>query len=101
MYLGLKDLKTYRSLSKYKIASLTAGGGQHHGTSVCFLCCNVSCLSNEIRRKQKAEFDKTSNVGPLSLKRLRPVKIPCGLVEQNSCVRKKEDGVPQSRTRYH
>ena len=74
MYLGLKDLKTYRSLQKYKIASVTASGGQHHGTSVCFLCCNVSCLNNEIRRKQKAEFDKTSNVGPLTLKRLRPVK---------------------------
>ena len=80
---------------------MTAGGGQHHGTLVCFLCCNVSCLNNEIRRKQKPAFDKTSNVGPRNLKRLRLVKIPCGLVEQNGCIRKKEDGVIQSRARYH
>lgn len=40
-----------------------AGGGQHHGTSVCFLCCNVSCLNYELRRKQKPEIDKTSKKG--------------------------------------
>ena len=54
---------------------MTAGGGQHHGTLVRFLCCNVSCLNNEIRRKQKPAFDKTSNVGPRNLKRLRIQKI--------------------------
>ena len=54
-------------IKKYKIASVTAGGGQHHDPSVCFLCCDVSWLNNEIRRKQKPEFDKTSCVGPLNL----------------------------------
>ena len=89
------------SFSYSDYSSVTAGSGQHHGTSVCFPCCNVSCLNNAIRRKEKLEFDKTSDVVPLNWKRLRPVKIPCGSVEQNGCVRKKEDSVIQSRTRYH
>ena len=42
----------------------------------------------EIRRKQKPEFDKTSNIGPLNWKRLRLVKIPCGFVEQNGGMKK-------------
>ena len=78
-------------LIKYKILSVTAGGGQHHGT----------CLNNLIRRKQKPEFDKFSSVGPLNWKCLRLVKIPCGFVGQSGRVRKTEDGVIQSRTRYH
>ena len=70
---------------------MTAGGGQHHGT----------CLNNLIRRKQKPEFDKFSSVGPLNWKCLRLVKIPCGFVGQSGRVRKTEDGVIQSRPRYH